>query len=39
MALCQAEAGKTTQDSIDEIKEAVDFCRFYADEAERLENQ
>ncbi|MEN2750833.1 bifunctional proline dehydrogenase/L-glutamate gamma-semialdehyde dehydrogenase PutA [Psychrobacter sp. FBL11] len=36
MALCQIEAGKTTQDSIDEIKEAVDFCRFYADEAERL---
>ena len=37
MALCQVEAGKTIQDSIDEIKEAVDFCRFYADEAERLE--
>lgn len=36
MALCQVEAGKTIQDSIDEIKEAVDFCRFYADEAERL---
>lgn len=39
MALCQVEAGKTTQDSIDEIKEAVDFCRFYADEAERLETE
>lgn len=37
MALCQVEAGKTTQDSIDEIKEAVDFCRFYADEVERLD--
>ncbi len=37
MALCQLEAGKTTQDGIDEIREAVDFCRFYADEAERLE--
>ncbi|MGO1857297.1 MAG: bifunctional proline dehydrogenase/L-glutamate gamma-semialdehyde dehydrogenase PutA, partial [Psychrobacter sp.] len=37
MALCQVEAGKTMQDSIDEIKEAVDFFRFYADEAERLE--
>lgn len=36
MALCQIEAGKTLQDGIDEIKEAVDFCRFYADEAERL---
>ncbi len=39
MALCQVEAGKTTQDSIDEIKEAVDFCRFYADEAERLDSK
>ena len=38
MALCQVEAGKTMQDSIDEIKEAVDFCRFYADEAERLDS-
>ena len=37
MALCQIEAGKTIQDGIDEIKEAVDFCRFYADEAERLD--
>ena len=37
MALCQIEAGKTMQDGIDEIKEAVDFCRFYADEAERLD--
>lgn len=37
MALCQLEAGKTMQDSIDEIREAVDFCRFYANEAERLE--
>ena len=36
MAICQVEAGKTMQDGIDEIKEAVDFCRFYADEAERL---
>lgn len=39
MALCQLEAGKTMQDSIDEIKEAVDFCRFYADEAERLASE
>ncbi|MDO5769674.1 MAG: bifunctional proline dehydrogenase/L-glutamate gamma-semialdehyde dehydrogenase PutA [Psychrobacter sp.] len=38
MALCQLEAGKTMQDSIDEIREAVDFCRFYANEAERLSN-
>ncbi|WP_201532718.1 bifunctional proline dehydrogenase/L-glutamate gamma-semialdehyde dehydrogenase PutA [Psychrobacter ciconiae] len=39
MALCQREAGKTIQDSIDEIKEAVDFCRYYANEAERLHNE
>lgn len=36
IALCHLEAGKTMQDSIDEIREAVDFCRYYADEAERL---
>lgn len=33
IALCQREAGKTMQDSIDEIREAVDFCRYYAQEA------
>ncbi|MGH1543025.1 MAG: bifunctional proline dehydrogenase/L-glutamate gamma-semialdehyde dehydrogenase PutA [Arenicella sp.] len=33
VALCQREAGKTVQDSIDEIREAVDFCRYYAKEA------
>jgi len=33
IALCQREAGKTIQDSIDEIREAVDFCRYYAQEA------
>jgi RHH-type proline utilization regulon transcriptional repressor/proline dehydrogenase/delta 1-pyrroline-5-carboxylate dehydrogenase len=32
-ALCHREAGKTVQDSIDEIREAVDFCRYYALEA------
>ncbi|MFE8071555.1 bifunctional proline dehydrogenase/L-glutamate gamma-semialdehyde dehydrogenase PutA [Marinobacteraceae bacterium S3BR75-40.1] len=30
MALCCREAGKTMQDSIDEVREAVDFCRYYA---------
>ncbi|WP_227429519.1 bifunctional proline dehydrogenase/L-glutamate gamma-semialdehyde dehydrogenase PutA [Psychrobacter sp. I-STPA6b] len=39
IALCHKEAGKTMQDSIDEVREAVDFCRFYADEAERLEGE
>lgn len=33
IALCQREAGKTIQDSIDEIREAVDFCRYYAQQA------
>ncbi|GAB3486972.1 bifunctional proline dehydrogenase/L-glutamate gamma-semialdehyde dehydrogenase PutA [Marinomonas epiphytica] len=33
MALCHREAGKTIQDSIDEVREAVDFCRYYAQQA------
>ncbi|WP_375748905.1 bifunctional proline dehydrogenase/L-glutamate gamma-semialdehyde dehydrogenase PutA [Vibrio sp. HN007] len=30
VALCHHEAGKTIHDSIDEVREAIDFCRFYA---------
>ena len=30
------EAGKTIPDAVAEIREAVDFCRYYAAEAERL---
>lgn len=30
VALCQAEAGKTLADSVGELREAVDFCRYYA---------
>lgn len=30
MALCGMEAGKTIPDSVAEIREAVDFCRYYA---------
>ncbi|MDC0612700.1 bifunctional proline dehydrogenase/L-glutamate gamma-semialdehyde dehydrogenase PutA, partial [Vibrio sp.] len=30
VALCHKEAGKTIHDSIDEVREAVDFCRYYA---------
>lgn len=30
MAICTREAGKTLQDGIDEVREAVDFCRYYA---------
>lgn len=33
VALCQREAGKTAQDAIDEIREAVDFCRYYPQQA------
>jgi RHH-type proline utilization regulon transcriptional repressor/proline dehydrogenase/delta 1-pyrroline-5-carboxylate dehydrogenase len=32
-ALLQAEAGKTLDDGLAEIREAVDFCRYYAGEA------
>ncbi|WP_094751495.1 bifunctional proline dehydrogenase/L-glutamate gamma-semialdehyde dehydrogenase PutA [Psychromonas sp. CD1] len=33
VALCHKEAGKTLHDSIDEVREAVDFCRYYANQA------
>ncbi|WP_114008173.1 bifunctional proline dehydrogenase/L-glutamate gamma-semialdehyde dehydrogenase PutA [Cohaesibacter intestini] len=36
-ALASREAGKTMLDAIGEVREAVDFARFYANEAERLE--
>ncbi|MDO6692260.1 bifunctional proline dehydrogenase/L-glutamate gamma-semialdehyde dehydrogenase PutA [Aliiglaciecola sp. 3_MG-2023] len=36
IALCLKEAGKIAQDAIDEIREAVDFCRYYAARAEEL---
>lgn len=36
IALCIKEAGKIAQDSIDEVREAVDFLRYYATQAERL---
>jgi RHH-type proline utilization regulon transcriptional repressor/proline dehydrogenase/delta 1-pyrroline-5-carboxylate dehydrogenase len=35
VALIAREAGRTWQDGIDEVREAVDFCRYYAAEAER----
>lgn len=37
IGLCIKEAGKTTQDGIDEVREAVDFCRYYAARAEELD--
>ena len=36
IAICVKEAGKLVQDSIDEVREAVDFCRYYASRAEEL---
>jgi len=38
IALCIKEAGKVAQDGIDEVREAVDFCRYYANRATELEN-
>lgn len=39
IAITTREAGKTVPDGIAEVREAVDFLRFYADEAERLEDE
>ncbi len=33
MALCTFEAGKSIPDALAEVREAVDFCRYYANEA------
>ena len=34
--LMAREAGKTLDDGISEVREAVDFCRYYAAEAQRI---
>lgn len=36
MALAIKEAGKTIPNAISEVREAVDFCRYYAEQAERV---
>ncbi|MDI3324424.1 bifunctional proline dehydrogenase/L-glutamate gamma-semialdehyde dehydrogenase PutA [Pontibacterium granulatum] len=36
--LCMSEAGKTLRDAIDEIRRAVDFCYYYAAQAEKQLN-
>ncbi len=36
IALCTREAGKTIPDGVAEVREAVDFLRYYAAEARRL---
>src|SRR4029077_13952478 len=35
IALLQKEGGKTIDDCVSEVREAVDYCRFYANEARR----
>ncbi|QKT02642.1 bifunctional proline dehydrogenase/L-glutamate gamma-semialdehyde dehydrogenase PutA [Ectothiorhodospiraceae bacterium 2226] len=35
MALCVREAGKTLPDALAEVREAADFCRYYAAQARR----
>ena len=37
IALASREAGKTPLDGVAEVREAVDFCRYYASEALKLE--
>jgi RHH-type proline utilization regulon transcriptional repressor/proline dehydrogenase/delta 1-pyrroline-5-carboxylate dehydrogenase len=34
--LLQVEAGKTLDDAVSEVREAADFCRYYASEAKKL---
>jgi RHH-type proline utilization regulon transcriptional repressor/proline dehydrogenase/delta 1-pyrroline-5-carboxylate dehydrogenase len=38
IALLVLQAGKTYQDAIDEVREACDFCRYYASQATQLFN-
>jgi RHH-type proline utilization regulon transcriptional repressor/proline dehydrogenase/delta 1-pyrroline-5-carboxylate dehydrogenase len=35
MAIAIQEAGKTINDAISEVREAIDFCRYYAQEGEK----
>ena len=36
IALLQSEGGKTLDDALSEVREAIDFCRYYAAEGRRL---
>ncbi|HAP47757.1 MAG TPA: bifunctional proline dehydrogenase/L-glutamate gamma-semialdehyde dehydrogenase [Afipia sp.] len=36
IALLQTEGGKTIDDAVSEVREAIDFCRYYAIEGRRL---
>jgi len=33
--LCMKEAGKTLKNAIDEVREAIDFCRYYSRQAQK----
>lgn len=35
LELCVREAGKTLPDAVAEVREAIDFCRYYASQAQR----
>lgn len=35
LTLCVKEAGKVLADAVAEVREAIDFCRYYADQAEQ----
>ncbi|WP_417067130.1 bifunctional proline dehydrogenase/L-glutamate gamma-semialdehyde dehydrogenase PutA [Niveibacterium terrae] len=37
MSLCMREAGKTWPNAVGEVREAVDFCRYYAAQIKRLD--
>ncbi len=39
MGLCVREAGKTIDDALAELREAVDFCRYYAQQGEKDFNE
>ncbi|WP_439438155.1 bifunctional proline dehydrogenase/L-glutamate gamma-semialdehyde dehydrogenase PutA [Salinivibrio costicola] len=39
VAICHREAGKTIHDSIDEVREAVDFLRYYPEQAKALQTE
>jgi RHH-type proline utilization regulon transcriptional repressor/proline dehydrogenase/delta 1-pyrroline-5-carboxylate dehydrogenase len=36
VSLCVREGGRTIKDALAEVREAVDFCRYYAAEADKL---
>jgi len=36
MSLCVWEAGKTIADALADVREAVDFCRYYAEQAKQV---